>query len=187
MNNNLEDMNLVRAFTNSQDKQALDDIYQKYGHDILRFCYARCQDTELAKDLVQDTFETFMAVASHYDGSAKLSTFIFGIALNKLRQHWDRKKITRNYELDIDVSELDIAESDTIRYIDKTENLRQMLPHVLAGLNDNYRQILNLRFSENKSIKETADILGISVTNVTTTQNRALKQAILIANTLISK
>ena len=48
---------------------------------------------------------------------------------------------------------------------------------VLALLPDRYRRILELRFLETCSIKETAQTMGISVSNAKVLQHRALRMA----------
>jgi RNA polymerase sigma-70 factor (ECF subfamily) len=48
---------------------------------------------------------------------------------------------------------------------------------VLAGLPDNYRRVLELRFLRGYTIKETASALGVSVNNAKVLQLRALRRA----------
>ncbi|CAM5736520.1 sigma-70 family RNA polymerase sigma factor [Mycolicibacterium aubagnense] len=48
---------------------------------------------------------------------------------------------------------------------------------VLAALPDNYRRILELRFLQTRSIKESAAELGVSVANAKVLQHRALRLA----------
>ena len=48
---------------------------------------------------------------------------------------------------------------------------------VLAGLPDNYRRVLELRFLRGYTIKETAGALGVSVNNAKVLQLRALRRA----------
>jgi RNA polymerase sigma factor (sigma-70 family) len=53
----------------------------------------------------------------------------------------------------------------------------QRVAGVLDRLPDNYRRILELRFLESNSIKESAAQLGISVANAKVLQHRALRLA----------
>jgi RNA polymerase sigma factor (sigma-70 family) len=48
---------------------------------------------------------------------------------------------------------------------------------VLEQLPDNYRRILELRFLQGHSIKESAAALGVSVANAKVLQHRALRLA----------
>jgi RNA polymerase sigma-70 factor (ECF subfamily) len=51
------------------------------------------------------------------------------------------------------------------------------LPELLAGLPENYRRVLELRFLEGCSVRETAAALGLSPGNVKVLQYRALHRA----------
>jgi len=53
----------------------------------------------------------------------------------------------------------------------------QRVAQVLDNLPDRYRQILELRFLQGNSIKESATELGISVANAKVLQHRALRLA----------
>ena len=53
----------------------------------------------------------------------------------------------------------------------------QRVAKVLAHLPDRYRRILEMRFLQGNSIKESAAELGISVANATVLQHRALRLA----------
>ena len=48
---------------------------------------------------------------------------------------------------------------------------------VLAALPDRYRRVLELRFLEARSIKDTAQEMGVSVANAKVLQHRALRMA----------
>jgi RNA polymerase sigma-70 factor (ECF subfamily) len=53
----------------------------------------------------------------------------------------------------------------------------QQVQRVLAALPDNYRRILELRFLQGRSIKESATQMGVSVANAKVLQHRALRLA----------
>jgi RNA polymerase sigma factor (sigma-70 family) len=53
----------------------------------------------------------------------------------------------------------------------------QLVDRVLAALPDNYRQILELRFLQGCSVKESASCMGVSAANAKVLQHRALRLA----------
>jgi RNA polymerase sigma-70 factor (ECF subfamily) len=53
----------------------------------------------------------------------------------------------------------------------------QQVHRVLAALPDNYRRILELRFLQGCSVKESASQMGVSVANAKLLQHRALRLA----------
>jgi RNA polymerase sigma-70 factor (ECF subfamily) len=59
----------------------------------------------------------------------------------------------------------------------------QQVRRVLAALPDKYRRILELRFLQGCSVKESATRLGVSVANAKTLQHRALRLAAALNQT----
>ncbi|HUE60829.1 MAG TPA: sigma factor-like helix-turn-helix DNA-binding protein, partial [Acidimicrobiales bacterium] len=55
---------------------------------------------------------------------------------------------------------------------------------ILAGLPDHYRRVLELRFLEGCSIKESATAMAVSVSNAKVLQHRALRMAARVAEEL---
>lgn len=139
--------------------------------DLYRFVYSKTYNKHLTEDVVSDTFYTLLDVVDRYDESkSKVRTFLFGIALNKLRQKWSSKKY-RHVPIDEDILE------HTPAVIKKRDSsLVKKVYGALNALPEKYRQVIILRFTMYKSIKDTAKELGTTVTNVTTIQNRALKK-----------
>lgn len=139
--------------------------------DLYRFVYSKTYNKHLTEDVVSDTFYTLLDVIDSYDESkSKVRTFLFGIALNKLRQKWSSKKY-RHVPIDEDILEHTPSISKK-----RDSSLVKKVYGALNALPEKYRQVITLRFTMYKSIKDTAKELGTTVTNVTTIQNRALKK-----------
>ena len=64
---------------------------------------------------------------------------------------------------------------------------RQLVDSVLAALPDNYRRILELRFLQGCSVKESASSMGISVGNAKVLQHRALRLAAALSEKAIDR
>ncbi len=69
-----------------------------------------------------------------------------------------------------------LIEDDDHSHGNNRRKLFNKIVFALPILSKNYRDVILKRFFESKSIKEVAEDLNISVTNVTTTQNRALNK-----------
>lgn len=180
----LTDRELIDRYCNNNDKKAFAEIYTRHKSAVYRFIYARTGNAEMAQDILSETFVLLMDLAAKYDDSAKLSTFIIGIALNKVRQHWDRIKVLKEYGFDDQTEDVSEITEDN-EYISRSESLLQLLPRILEQLEGNYKDVLLARFIDNKSIKQTADELNLSPTNVTTLTTRAIEKATIIANNLL--
>lgn len=61
-------------------------LYEKYRERIFRFALSRLHDSELASDCLQETFLTVWKSATSFAYKSTVSTWLFGIALNKIRE-----------------------------------------------------------------------------------------------------
>jgi len=106
-----------------------------------------------------------------FEGRSSFTTWVYAIARNVLMDFLrDKyKMIFSNEELtDGEVK----TESSSIQ-----ERKQRKVENLLAQLPDKYSQVLRLRFLQNLSITETAQVLGISENNVKVCQLRALQKA----------
>ncbi|MDE6608702.1 MAG: RNA polymerase sigma factor, partial [Lachnospiraceae bacterium] len=69
----------------------LDDLYQEYAKMIYHFIYLKCNDKDLAEDIVQTTFLKAVSQIDSFQGRSKISTWLCQIAkneyLNYCRKH----------------------------------------------------------------------------------------------------
>jgi len=162
----------------------LDKIYKQTLGYIYRYVYSHVGNTATTEDIVSETYMTFVEIYEKYDGKSKVTTFLIGIARNKMRQHWDKQKKNGSTELDenfyIKPDNGYDEEEDEAKY----NLLKGLLTEVLDALPDNYKSVLVARFIDCLNIKETAAELEITEGNVRVIQNRALKKACQIANEL---
>ncbi len=180
----LTDIELVDKFVSSKDKNYFGEIYRRYLKIIYKFVYIRVGDKTITEDIVADTFMVILDVIDNYDRKSKLSTFFCGIALNKIRQHWQKKNQSKSVELE---DELFIHEEPTERDEKKQDWLEKNLTLVLGELPEKYRNVLVERFLNQKNIRQTAKELNISEANVRVMQNRAIKMAQQTAQNILNK
>lgn len=64
--------------------QSMDEIYQKYAQMVYRYLLLKTRSEDLAEELTQETFYQAIKSIDKFDGSCKLSTWLFGIAKNQL-------------------------------------------------------------------------------------------------------
>ncbi|MFQ5493422.1 MAG: RNA polymerase sigma factor [Candidatus Dojkabacteria bacterium] len=185
------DKDLVRLYKQSSDKQSFAEIYDRYVGDVYRIVYMRTGRKEWSEEIVSDTFFTLMSVLKNFRGDSKLKTFIIGIAINKVRQFWQKKE-HGNLSL---MEEIVIVEEEEGEESEDGGNNAQsgkridkrIVAGVLEMLHPPYSDVLRKRFIESRSIKETASELDLSEANVRVIQHRAIKKALPIANRLIDK
>lgn len=142
---------------------------------ILRISGGSKEDVE---DTLQDVFISAYKNLNSFDSNLKFSSWIYRIAHNKVISHF--RKITARpktvtYEgdgqlLNILASDLDIAKDLERKYT------AEEVKATLDKLDERYKEVLVLKFLEEKDYKEISDILEKPMGTVATLINRAKKQ-----------
>jgi RNA polymerase sigma factor (sigma-70 family) len=142
-------------------------LYAAEAAGLFSFLAYRTGDRVLAEDLLADTFER--ALRARYDRRrASEKTWLYAIALNRLRDHVRRAAAEgRAYE------RVDVAEAP-----DPFANLehRDELMRALAGLSAEEREAISLRYGSDLTVPEMAEVLGESLTTVEGRVYRALRK-----------
>jgi RNA polymerase sigma-70 factor (ECF subfamily) len=133
-----------------------EELYNRYAPQIFRVCLGYTNDTEQAKDLVQDTF---IAVWKNLDGfrhQSQISTWIFRIATNNCLRAVEVAKRMPAAELPLGLTE-QIEESP--------EEKLKFLYQCIAELDETDRIIISLEL-EGLPQADIANIVGLSNGNV---------------------
>lgn len=154
---------------NSQD---FEQAYLSYAEKIYRFLYWQTHDRALAEDLTGEAFSRAWNKRSSYHGGS-LQAWLFQIARNLLIDYRRKKK-----ELPLDDKVEVLAslgqESLSIRAQRADEIWR--MHKAIETLPDNLRGVTVLRFIEELSVREVAEVLGLTEVNVRVLQFRALRR-----------
>lgn len=174
--NSLSDEELIQQAAHG-DQDSFGDLYERYLEDIYRYVYYRVQDVTDAEDLTETVF--LRAWESLHKGKKPLKVdnfraWIYRIAHNLVIDH-HRKK--RPVSLDPDVSS-NLLESSSP---DAEDALQQKLDEedlivALNSLDDTLQHVVILRFLNDLSHAEAAEVLGVKEGHMRVLQHRALKQ-----------
>ncbi|MBT4120979.1 MAG: RNA polymerase sigma factor [Candidatus Magasanikbacteria bacterium] len=151
-------------------------IMKNYEDKLIRFIRrisgANIQDAE---DVLQEVFIKVYKNLNSYDNNLKFSSWIYRITRNYVISEF-RKKKSRGEAFLVDeewgtfVSELNIEKE-----LDKKIN-REVLLKVIDNIDIKYREVLILKFLEERDYKEISDILKKPAGTVGTLINRAKKK-----------
>ncbi|MBO9732775.1 MAG: sigma-70 family RNA polymerase sigma factor [Chitinophaga sp.] len=150
-------------------------VIQAHKGILYKIAHAYCKDTEDRKDLVQEIIVQLWKSFDKYSPTYKYSTWIYRIALNVAISFYRRE--SRRKSVDSPLSDSALNMTDHSLPHDTTENI-VFLQQFISELKE-LDKALMLLYLEEKSYQEIADIIGISVSNVSTKISRikaALKQ-----------
>jgi RNA polymerase sigma-70 factor (ECF subfamily) len=153
--------------------QEFQTFYQENLGLIYRYVYSKVGNREEAEDL---TGEVFLKAARLLDPSrdeASQLAWLRQAARTTLADHWRRWYRVPTAELeDLPVPQLGADDPTESSWPGRTS-----LATLLACLPENYRRVLELRFLEGYTVRETATAMGLSVGNVKVLQYRAIQRA----------
>lgn len=150
------------------DSEMLRQFYGRYASEIYLYLYSLCKSRELAEDLMQDVF--LKALLSLSDFHTNIRAWLYKVArntcLNELRK--------RNRETELD-EQLAISEETILGNVIQNEQKKQLY-QAMMKLPDRQREILELFYFSEMSIKEIAAVLSLTSENVRVLAYRAKKQ-----------
>lgn len=162
------------AHARQGERNALRQIYESYFPPIYQFIRLRVNDREQARDITQDVFSAFFAsLRGRTPPQKSLRAWLFRVARNKIYDHYGEKKQFPTTTLDewIPASSDDNPETQFMRSI-RTESARSALQKLVAE----QQEVLLLRFGQDLSLEETADLMNKSVSAIKSLQFRAVER-----------
>ena len=138
---------------------------------IIRLSGFREEDAE---DILQEVFVKTYYNLRDFDNRLKFSSWIYRIAHNETISALRKKKV-RPAELLNDESWLKITTRLDLQEIVENSLMNERIKKIIDRLDGKYRDVLVLRFLEEKDYAEISDILKKSVNTVSTLINRARK------------
>lgn len=118
-----------------------------------------CADHQDRKDILQEVFiKAYINLAS-YDDSYPLSSWVYRIAHNETMSFYRKKKVRPSISMEDDLLEILADEAEDIKESFDIEYDKKFMADALEKLDPKYREVLVLRFFEDKSYDEISDIL----------------------------
>ena len=170
-----KDYLLWKRFIEGDDK-AFFSIYDQYFEPLYSYGIHFSKDKELIKDCIHDLFLDLYKYRERISKTDNIHFYLFRSLRRLLYKEQSKKisllsddKILLQNDIPVMAFEDTIIESET-----KSGNHR-ILAEAMKELSDRQREGLSLKFEQNFSYKEIADVLGISVESARTCIYRALK------------
>lgn len=161
---------------------AFDIIVHRFKDRLHNFLYRYTHNHEDCEDLVQETFLRVYRSRQSYKRIAKLSTWIYTIALNLAKTMYKKKQRMKTFSIHEDESDPDDRafdiEDTSILQDEKLhlKNSMDELEKALSELNDDFREAIVLRDIQQLSYEEISEITNTPMGTVKSRINRARVQ-----------
>ncbi len=170
------DEELVKMALNNQDSFLY--LVERYEKKLLSYIIRISGfSKEDAEDVLQEVFIKVYVNLNSFDDDLKFSSWIYRITHNEVINNYRKKKVRPQSVMDLDDEFLNNLASDlkTDGHIDQ-RYLKENVAKVIENLDPKYKEILVLRFWEDKDYSEISDILKKPMGTVATLISRAKKK-----------
>jgi RNA polymerase sigma-70 factor, ECF subfamily len=160
-----------------RDMELLADLVERYQHRLVRYLLYLTGRREYAEDLAQETWIRVLQRGSQYNGRQRFDPWLFAIARNLAIDYLRKKqKAVQTVSLPDDHDAVLLLPSSGPSPFEAAARSQDAMRlagrlQILAPL---YREALLLRFQEDMSLQEIAQVVGAPVTTVSSRIYRGL-------------
>lgn len=151
-------------------------LYERYFDPIFRFVFKRVGgDEDLAGDLTQYTFIKAMAnIVKYEDRGLPFCSWLYRIAQNEVSMHF--RKAKKNYTVSVDENRIkDVAQEACINSYMSEEDQNKLI-ELINNLDESQMELIELRFFQEMSFKDIAEIYNITEANAKMRTYRILEK-----------
>jgi len=140
------------------DEAAFRELYRAFSRRLYAYVLRRLGDPAQAEEIVADSLYEVWKAPARFRGDAQFSTWLIGIARNKVLMAFrSRKPDSKHEDLD-DVAETLVAEDGSAFDMLANAQRREGVRHCMDKLSDNHRECVHLVFYEGMSLAEVAEV-----------------------------
>lgn len=152
------------------DQDAADELIKMFYPDILRYCLWHAPNRSLAEDAVQETFLKAIRYFDRYTHKGKFRSFLYQIAANTCI---DMQRKNRNHDISLEESDIEPAYSDPAFEAIRSD---MVLRQLVNSLSKDQQEIVLLRFGQDLTLREIAEVLHLPLRTVQSRLRSALKK-----------
>lgn len=160
-----EEDRLFKELENGNDN-AFGQLVELYYPDIFRYCMWHTKDRFFAEDAAQETFLKAIRYFDSYTHKGKFRPFLYRIAANACidmkRKRWADEALPE----EIQSTEKGYVQAEA----------REDFRILMAGLSEEERELLILKYGQELTVKEIGQILGIPMRTVQSRIRKILKK-----------
>jgi len=157
------------------DQSAWRGLLEAYTSRVFGLIRSQCGDADLAEEITQSTFCTIAAKLAEYQELGRFESWIFRIAMNRLRDEMRRRKRHA-----ISMDEAPLMGLATVAPPQEPSRLEfgasGLLGEAIASLGESDREVINLRHVGGLSFKQMADALDEPLGTLLARHHRALRK-----------
>lgn len=157
--NSKSDEELMSLLTKG-GQSAFDELYNRYSKPLLNFFYRMLnKDRKKAEDMLHDLFLKIIEEPERFDQTRTFSTWFYTLAGNMVKNEYRSREVQYEYEIQSRNQSTETIENQA-ETIDR-QVFNKRLQTEIDKLDSNAKTLFNLRFIEEMSVKQIAEIMEI--------------------------
>jgi len=150
------------------NNQAFDILLDRYKNKLYSYIYFIVRNEELTEDIFQETFVKAIVTIQQgrYTADGKFSAWLTRIAHNLVIDFFRQERnenVISNDETETDLFNNVNLSDDNIETQLVNEQVLRDVKRLMDALPDNQREVVYMRFYQDLSFKEIAEITGVSI------------------------
>ena len=170
----MKDLEVIHVYLRKQASNCFTLLYDRYAAKIFSKCISLLKDEALAQDATQEIFTKIFLNLSRFEEKSQFSTWVYSVTYNFCIDYLRRKNKQ-------DIFSEDIEKAPELEDDIPDEELLQMelrpLRIVLEKMPDGDRAILLMKYQDEMSIKDIADMLDKTESAIKMQIKRAKEKA----------
>lgn len=152
---------IARLRDASTVRDAFGEVIKLYSEPLYWQIRRIVQRHDDADDILQNTFLKAWSSIEYFRGEAKLSTWLYKIAVNESLSFLERERKHAGLSLDDQEAALDTAIADDPWF--DGDRLAKLLREAVVSLPEKQRVVFNMKYYDDMKYEEISEILGTSV------------------------
>lgn len=156
----LTDDELMQRVCRKDDDRAFGELYHRHARRLMGFFFRQLdRDETLASDFTQDAFMRVWTARDKFTGTT-FRTWLFTIAFNLIKNHIRHSVHQKQYEQFVAKHQAVTEDSKIIETLDE-KAFADALRQELERLSSDARLLFSLRFEEELSVPQIAEVMAI--------------------------
>lgn len=175
MNSSYNETEVLALLQNSETlRQGFEMIVSQYSEQLYWQIRRMVLSHEDANDLLQNTFLKAWSSIDYFRAEAKLSTWLYRIALNECLTFLNKQRAASTVSLD-DPEAAALQKLECDPYF-SGDNVQKLLQKALLTLPEKQRMVFNLKYYQEMKYEEMSEIFGTSVGALKASYHHAVKK-----------
>lgn len=152
-------------------------LYDTYHQDVFQFLIYLVKNRSVAEDLSHEVYVRVLKSYDRFEGKSSEKTWLFAIAKNVAIDYFRKNTVraARTFDaFDWETNQLVSPTKSPESFVELNDELRELL-EALEKCTGDQKMVVIMRYFQELSIAETAEILNWTEGKVKTTQHRAIK------------